>query len=193
MSRSVREQVVIAAPAERVWETVMDPARLGEWVTTHQWARPAGSGPVSEGDRFTQRLRVAGKSFEVEWLVVAADAPRAARWVGDGPAGSQAEVSYVLAAAEEATRFVYENSFELPGGVLGRLAGAALVADRARREARRSLENLRRLLESPPRVSKGGHDESNALHWTARRTADSGDSIDALVDPPCRVNHRMGG
>ena len=47
-----------------------------------------------------------------------------------------------------------QKALELPGGVLGRVAGAA-VADRARREARRSLENLRRLLESPPPVSKG--------------------------------------
>ena len=155
MSPSVREELLISAPAERIWETVMDPGRLGEWVTTHEWARPDDSGPVAEGDRFRQRLRLAGKGFEVEWLVVAADAPGSALWRGDGPAGSTAEVRYLLDPTDEGTRFEYENSFELPGGVLGRVAGASLAGNRARREARRSLENLRRLLESPPAVSKG--------------------------------------
>jgi uncharacterized protein YndB with AHSA1/START domain len=150
MSRAVCERIVISAPVEEVWKTVMDPARLGEWVTTHEWAKREGPGPVAEGDCFRQRLRLAGKGFEVSWRVVEAQAPRLARWEGDGPAGSRAEVSYLLDPDGDGTSFEYENSFELPGGVLGRVAAATLIGNRGRREARRSLENLRRLLESPP-------------------------------------------
>lgn len=147
MSRSVRESIVIAAPPERVWETVMDPTRLERWVTTHDSVEEARPGPVSGGDSFKQKLRLAGKSFEVEWKVVEADAPRLARWEGDGPAGSTANVVYRLEPEGGGTRFEYENEFALPGGMLGKVAGGVLSAAPGRREARRSLDRLRALLE----------------------------------------------
>lgn len=148
MSRSVRESIVIAAPPERVWETVMDPTLLERWVTTHDSVAQASPGPVAEGDSFTQKLRLAGKSFEVDWTVVEADEPRLARWQGDGPAGSTANVVYRLEPEDGGTRFDYENEFALPGGALGKLAGGLLSAAPGRREARRSLDRLRTLLEA---------------------------------------------
>jgi uncharacterized protein YndB with AHSA1/START domain len=148
VSRSVRESIVIAAPPERVWETVMDPALLERWVTTHDSVAGAKPGPVAEGDEFTQKMRLAGKSFAVEWRVIEADLPSLARWEGDGPAGSTAKVSYRLEPEDGGTRFDYENEFALPGGMLGKVAGGLLSAAPGRREARRSLDRLRALLES---------------------------------------------
>jgi uncharacterized protein YndB with AHSA1/START domain len=147
MGRSVSETIFLAASPQRVWDTVMDPSQLERWVTTHDSVAGAAPGPVGEGDSFTQRLRLAGKSFEVEWKVVEADAPRVARWEGEGPAGSSAWVSYRLEAEDGGTRFDYQNEFALPGGALGKLAGGLLVAAPGRREATRSLERLRALLE----------------------------------------------
>ena len=147
MSRSVREEIVIAAPPERVWETIMDPTRLEEWVSAHDSVDGAEPGPVDEGDEFEQRLRLAGKGFKVRWRVVEADAPEVARWEGEGPGGSSAAVVYRLAAEDGGTRFSYENQFALPGGVLGKAAGGLLSAAPGKREARRSLEALRVLLE----------------------------------------------
>jgi uncharacterized protein YndB with AHSA1/START domain len=146
MSRSVRESIVIAAPPERVWATVMDPTLLERWVTTHD-SIDSAAGQVGKGDSFTQRLRLAGKSFDVEWTVEEADAPRLARWRGDGPAGSTAQVVYRLESEDGGTRFDYENEFALPGGALGKVAGGLLSAAPGRREARRSLDRLRALLE----------------------------------------------
>jgi uncharacterized protein YndB with AHSA1/START domain len=148
VSRAVRESVVIAAAPERIWETVMDPTLLERWVTTHDSVAGARPGVVGEGDSFTQKLRLAGKSFEVEWTVVEADAPHVARWKGDGPAGSTAEVVYRLEPEDGGTRFEYENEFALPGGVLGKVAGGLLSAAPGKREARRSLDRLRALLEA---------------------------------------------
>ncbi len=147
MSRSVREEVVIAADPERVWETIMDPTRLEQWVSAHDSVNGAAPGALDEGDSFKQRLRLAGKSFGVEWRVVEADPPNLARWEGAGPAGSKARVRYCLEGEDGGTRFVYENVFELPGGVLGKAAGAMLSAAPGKREARKSLERLRVLLE----------------------------------------------
>jgi uncharacterized protein YndB with AHSA1/START domain len=148
VSRSVDETVFLAVEPERVWETVMDPSQLERWVTAHDSVSGAGPGPVAEGDSFTQKLRLAGKGFEVEWRVVEADAPRLARWEGDGPAGSTARVSYRLEPEDGGTRFEYRNEFALPGGALGKVAGGLLSAAPGKREARRSLERLRALLEN---------------------------------------------
>ena len=148
MSRAVEESVVLDATPERVWDVVMDPTMLERWVTTHDsLGDDAKPGPASEGDSFTQRLRLARKGFDVRWRVVEADPPRSARWVGKGPAGSTAEVAYRFGPEKDGTRFEYRNEFALPGGVAGKLAGGLLSAAPGSREARRSLENLRRLLE----------------------------------------------
>jgi uncharacterized protein YndB with AHSA1/START domain len=148
VSRSVRETIFIAAPPERVWETVMDPTKLEQWVTTHDSVESATPGPVSEGDSFKQKLRLAGKSFAVDWTVVEADEPRIARWRGDGPAGSTAQVVYRLEDEDGGTRFDYENEFALPGGAMGKIAGGLLSAAPGRREARKTLDKLRALLEN---------------------------------------------
>ena len=147
MARSVRESVVLAAEPQRVWDTVMDPSMLERWVTTHDSVSGGHQGPVAEGTSFTQKLRLAGKSFEVDWTVIEADAPRLARWEGKGPAGSTARVVYRLEPEEGGTRFDYENEFALPGGMLGKVAGGLLSAAPGKREARRSLDRLRALLE----------------------------------------------
>ena len=147
MARSVRETVVLAAEPERVWDTIMDPAQLERWVTTHDSYEGATPGPLSEEDEFTQKLRLAGKSFKVRWRVVEARRPELARWEGEGPAGSTASVIYRLAEEDGGTRFDYENQFALPGGALGKVAGGLLSAAPGAREARRTLERLRVLLE----------------------------------------------
>lgn len=149
MARSVSETVLLAAEPQRVWDTVMDPALLERWVTAHDSYEGAAAGPMSEGDEFTQKLRLARKSFKVRWRVVTAEEPGLARWSGEGPAGSTAAVVYRLAAEEGGTRFEYENEFALPGGALGKAAGGLLAAAPGGREARRSLERLRTLLEAP--------------------------------------------
>jgi len=148
VSPSVCESVSIDAPVDRVWEKVMDARCLGEWVTTHDSVDGAVSGAAEEGMSFTQKLKLAGKRFKVRWLIVEAEPPRLARWAGEGPGGSAARVVYRLSEESGGTRFDYENEYELPGGLLGKAAGAMLSTASARREARRSLENLKRLLES---------------------------------------------
>jgi uncharacterized protein YndB with AHSA1/START domain len=163
VSRAVEQSVTLAAPPERVWELVMDPTMLERWVSTHDsLVDDAEHGPAAEGDSFTQRLRLAGKGFDVRWRVIEAERPSFARWVGKGPARSTAEVTYRFTPSDGGTRFTYSNRFALPGGVAGRIAGGLLSAAPGSREARRSLENLRRLVEdsgvdSPASSAKGSN------------------------------------
>jgi uncharacterized protein YndB with AHSA1/START domain len=144
----VVSEIEIAAPPEAVWDVLMDPHRLGDWVTTHVALGDETPAELEEGSSFEQKLKVGGPGFKVTWKVVEAECPRRVEWNGDGPAGSGARVVYELEpAGDDATKFSYENEFKLPGGALGRLAGRTVGAAAAKREAERSLANLKKLIE----------------------------------------------
>jgi uncharacterized protein YndB with AHSA1/START domain len=144
----VHETVELAAPRQVVWDLVMDPRRLGEWVSAHRKLGELPELPLGEGDSFKQKLGVGPVRFSVTWEVTEARPPELARWHGRGPGGSTAEITYRLEeAGEGATRFVYMNDYELPGGVAGRAAKKAVSAAAGSREARRSLARLERVLD----------------------------------------------
>ncbi len=131
MSREVRAETELLASPDEVWEIVMDPRRLGEWVTTHDGLEGDVPDLLEQGSKFKQRLKIGGPTFTATWHVVECDPPHHVRWEGEGPGGSSAHVEYKLEAIAEKTRFTYANRFELPGGPLGRLAGRA-VGERVR-------------------------------------------------------------
>jgi hypothetical protein len=125
----------------------MNPSRLGEWVTIHRALEDGARGTLDKGSSFRQTLQLAGRPFDVTWTVADAERPRRAVWEGRGPVGSCARVRYALDRVKGGTRFTYENSFELPGGFLGRVAGRVLGRATVKREVERSLENLHRLFQ----------------------------------------------
>lgn len=143
----VRTAIEIAAPPERVWAVVMDPRRLADWVTIH---RSLGDAPAQlrRGSTFEQVLTLRGAHLHVEWTVVELDPPRKAVWHGKGPVHSHASIVYELAPLDGGrTRFGYTNEFKTPGGPLGAVAGRVLVGGLSEREAQRSLQRLKELLE----------------------------------------------
>jgi carbon monoxide dehydrogenase subunit G len=142
----VEHSVQIAAPAERVYDVVMDPARLEEWVTIHHHLEEAPNGPLRKGSTLTQCLRLAGKKFRVRWTVVENDPGKRVVWEGRGPVGSRAHIEYGFAAENGGTDFSYVNRYELPGGPLGRFAGRT-VARVTQKELERSLQRLKSLVE----------------------------------------------
>lgn len=143
----VTTEVKLDAPPEQVFELLMDPERLQDWVTAHREIAEPPDGPLEEGSTFKQKLRVTGVSFKVTWTLVKLDRPWLAEWEGKGPGGSRARAVYELAPSGEGTRFSYLNDWKLPGGKLAEAAASAIGEDKARDEAERSLANLKRLLE----------------------------------------------
>jgi uncharacterized membrane protein len=86
--------------------------------------------------------------LHVAWTVVDIDPPRRAVWQGQGPAHSSASIVYERqATGARGTRFDYTNEFKPPGGPLGAVAGRLLVGGLSHREAQRSLERLKQLVE----------------------------------------------
>lgn len=144
----VHTVIEIDAPPERVWEVVMDPRRLADWVTIH---RRLGDVPerLRKGSTFEQTLNLRGAHLHVVWTVVDVDPPRRAVWEGQGPAHSRASIVYELhPQGDQRTRFEYTNEFKAPGGPLGAVAGRVLVGGLSQREAQRSLQRLKQLVES---------------------------------------------
>jgi uncharacterized protein YndB with AHSA1/START domain len=133
--------ITIDAPPEKVWDVIMDPQRLGEWVTIHRRLNSASDGEMD------QTLCLRGVNFHVHWELAACDEPTHAVWKGRGPARSHAETEYRLTAVDGGTRFAYRNEFKAPLGPLGAVASRALVGGLPEREARATLKNLKDLVE----------------------------------------------
>ena len=145
---TVSAKIDIEAPIERVWETVMDPRRLGDWVTIHKSVSNISQSPLRAGSTMDQSMHVRGLTFKVHWTLMAVDSPHHAEWEGGGPAHSRAVIRYELSSdGDGGTTFQYTNEFHVPGGRLGNVASRMIVGATSEREARKSLERLKALLE----------------------------------------------
>jgi uncharacterized membrane protein len=145
----VHVKITIDAPIQRVWETVMDPDRLGEWVTIHRAVRNVSKQPLEQGATMDQMMRVRGISFQVHWKLEEMNPPTYAQWEGRGPAYSRARIRYQLAEQDgEQTEFDYTNEFSPPGGRLGNIASRVIVGAASEREAHNSLTRLKELVEN---------------------------------------------
>ena len=125
----------IHAPIEAVWDTVMDPSRLKDWVTIHRAVREVSSNPLRRGSTMEQVLHLRGVTFRVHWTLIDVSAPNHAEWEGQGPARSRARIRYELRAdGDDETLFDYTNEFTTPGGRLGSAASKMLVGTASERE-----------------------------------------------------------
>jgi uncharacterized membrane protein len=95
-----------------------------------------------------QTMHVRGLTFRVHWTLMAIDSPRHAEWEGGGPARSTAVIRYELVRdGQDRTTFQYTNEFHPPGGRIGNVASRMIVGATSEREARKSLERLKALIE----------------------------------------------
>jgi uncharacterized protein YndB with AHSA1/START domain len=146
---TVTASIEIAAPPSRVWEVAMDPARLGEWVTIHRRLHDSDPGVARTGFCMDQQIHLRGVNLDVHWRLVQCEPDRVAVWDGRGPARSRAHTEYRLSETTGGgTRFDYRNEFQPPLGPLGAFASRALVGGLPEREARRTLERLKSILET---------------------------------------------
>jgi len=146
---TVTASIEIAASPARVWNVAMDPRRLGDWVTIHRRLRDSEEGPARIGLRMDQQIHLRGVSLDVHWRLVQCEEAQLAVWEGRGPARSRARTEYRLSETDGGgTRFDYRNEFHAPLGPIGALASRALVGGIPEREATRTLERLKAILET---------------------------------------------
>jgi uncharacterized protein YndB with AHSA1/START domain len=147
--KRVSASIDIDAPPERVWEVVMDPDRLKDWVTIHRRLGKVSDAPLKDGSTLEQTLHLRGVSVKVRWTVEEARAPERAVWEGRGPARATAHTIYSLAAnGNGGTHFEYVNEFKPPLGPVGAAANRVLMGGVPQREADRTLRRLKELVEA---------------------------------------------
>ena len=137
----------IDAPLQDVWDCVMDPSRMREWVTIVDRIDRIDPGPIRPGFRMSQTLHLRGVPFKVHWTLEDLDAPRYARWEGVGPARAHAVTENRLSVRNGRTHFDYRNEFRTPFGPLGAAASRVIVGGIPEKEANASLRRLREIME----------------------------------------------
>ena len=140
-------EIDIEAPIADVFALAMDPERTEEWVTISRGVTGYEGSPDSEGFTMDQKLCLRGVTFKVHWKLVEVDAPNFARFEGRGPMRSKASIENRLSARDGKTHYEYRNEFKPPFGALGSAAEHVLAGGVPEREAKLSLENLKRLAE----------------------------------------------
>jgi uncharacterized membrane protein len=140
----------IDAPIGDVWDKMMDPGCIREWVTIVDSIGYVDPGPIRPGFRMDQTLHLRGVRFKVRWTLTELDAPRFARWEGAGPARSTAVTEDRLTEHNGLTRVDYRNEFRTPLGPLGAAASKVIVGGIPDKEANASLRRLKEILEVGP-------------------------------------------
>jgi carbon monoxide dehydrogenase subunit G len=142
---SVGFTLEVARPQREVFGYLTDVERVREWQPATQEIRRDTEGPVEVGSRWTQVLRLMGRTIESRIEVTENEPPsRFAIRTSGGPVNFH--VVHVLEPLDEgATRLRVEGEGEA-GGLLKLGEGMAVRA--AERELRRSFERLKAVLES---------------------------------------------
>ena len=126
----------------------MDPTRYSQWVSIHRKICDVDEGPVREGFHVEQRLALRGAPFTVNWKLTECDPPRRRHLGGQGP-GRLLRTRDQQALAERRRRHALRVREHVrgPGRAMGRLASRVVVGGVPKREADKSLEALKTLLE----------------------------------------------
>jgi uncharacterized protein YndB with AHSA1/START domain len=137
--------IEIACPPERVFSYVTDPTRFPEWQEDVVSVRVEDGRPLAVGMRFTTTRRVGGVDRAMTQEVTELQAPR--RWTVrgvDGPIRPEAGVTIEPLGDGTRSRVTFMLDFQAHGVGVPLLL---LVRRQARKEAPKSYQNLRELLE----------------------------------------------
>lgn len=148
----VEVEIHINAPIDEVFALAMDPKSTVDWVTIARSVKDVKGSPTDDGFEMKQQLCLRGVPFWVEWHLVEVEAPSFARYEGRGPMRSKAIIENRLSEQDGGTLYRYKNEFKAPFGPLGSTAEKVVAGGVPEREARASLENLKKLAEQRVRA-----------------------------------------
>lgn len=136
---SVTATVEFPAPPEKVWATMSDPRRYGEWLTIHQDWRGELPDELAVGAKLTEIVSVMGMANKIEWTVEVYEPPARVRIAGVGMAGVR--VSFTLSVEPTAAGSLAKIDAEFTGQMVTGAIGAA-VEKQSKKELDASLEKL---------------------------------------------------
>jgi carbon monoxide dehydrogenase subunit G len=152
MAVTIEERTWFSASPEQVWSVLVQWERQADWMRDVAWIKVLG--PDRElGARLAVRTKVFGLPFTTDQLVVTEWVPPR-RMVVDHTGVVTGRGAWLLQPSRDGTRFTWQESLQLRGGPLGDLA-LRTYAPVQRVMLRRSLSNLRALVETPRGAGRG--------------------------------------
>lgn len=145
--------IIRRAPGD-VFATLTDLDRLPEWATTVVETRDVSHPQLQSGCTFRQSFRALGKHVDSDWRVTDYQPPERVAYLATSPSGGRLAMTQTVTPDAAGSKVTFEVDYDLPGGLLGQAVDRAFVERRNEQEAERSLENLKRLLESPEEGSR---------------------------------------
>ena len=149
MARLERE-IVIAAPPERVFAYLAQPARTPEWSPNVQSVRLTSEGPIGVGSTTESVVKALGTTQRAVGRCTVFDPPRRLVIESQTNLGAKTVNETQLVPDGEGTRLRAKLDYTLPGGALGGgLLGGFLGVDKQiRKDFEQSLARLKAVLEA---------------------------------------------
>jgi uncharacterized membrane protein len=135
------------APIERVFALGTDFARYPEWNVTYTEIKEIVGPPDKVGTRIHAVMRFLGRTMEGWGELVEIEPPRMFRLSGTSGEGGKLDVVYRLTPVGTGTEFVVEADYELPAGIVGKIADKLFIERAVERDIRHSTENFRAFVE----------------------------------------------
>lgn len=138
----------VAAPAPITWSVVEELRRMPELSSST--VSVDGPDRLTEvGQTFRQVVRLAGRSFTSTWELLELVPGRCLRVEGELMRGVRYGITQAVDhLADDASRLTFTTTYELPFGLLGRLAGRLGAERRALDEADEVMAGIKRVAES---------------------------------------------
>jgi uncharacterized protein YndB with AHSA1/START domain len=143
----IRRQIDVAASPDAIFALLTDLDRLPEWATIVVDSRDVSAQPLTAGCTFRQTIRVMGRELDTEWRVTELEPGRRLTYDATAAMGGHLAMTQTITPRDGGSTVQLEVDYDLPGGFLGDLLDAAGVEAHNEREAERSLQNLKELLD----------------------------------------------
>lgn len=155
--RSVAATVTVPAAVEAVWELACDPDRFAEWAD-RTLAVTRADRPLTIGSTYEERNAVAGPLVgRSRWTVVEHEPPRRTTHRAEGlPLTASFDFVLELRAAGDATELTLQWRYRPALGPLGALLDRLYFHRSLQASVRRSVENLRAIVEREAAAGAGG-------------------------------------
>ena len=142
----IRKSIEIKAPLEKVFAYVVDGENAPEWHPSVKKAKRI-TGEVGKTSVMRYVAIVGKKKYEFETKVLKYEKNK--RYVDvmtKGPLKKYVHVG-TFERTEDGSRYIFDLDYEFPWGVIGKIV-AKLRKSKVEKETEKSLENIKRILES---------------------------------------------
>ena len=144
---AIHKSTVVNAPIETVFDAFDDPEALPQYVPPMTHVREVHRSDQRLGDSFQATYVVLGMHFDEAFTYAEYVRPTKLVTRFEGP--MRGSMGATLTPQDGATtRVDLEIDYQMPGGVVGKVADALLVERMNEKNAERMLENLKMIVES---------------------------------------------